>query len=92
VLLDGMDKADLIAINTDVQSLELVAARKVQLVVRARTGSHRGDPDSVSSCMNRGRDRQAIAGARMILFARLVRHRIGAAPIVAQLARKPARS
>ncbi|MDP9187118.1 MAG: cell division protein FtsZ, partial [Verrucomicrobiota bacterium] len=38
VLLDGMDKADLIAINTDVQSLaSSVAARKVQL---GRTCTH----------------------------------------------------
>src|SRR5947208_9913467 len=38
VLLDGMDKADLIAINTDVQSLaSSVAARKVQL---GRSSTH----------------------------------------------------
>src|SRR5204862_6178866 len=47
VLLDGMDKADLIAINTDVQSLaSSVAARKVQL---GRSSTHglgtAGDPE-----------------------------------------------
>jgi len=72
VLLDGMDKADLIAINTDVQSLaSSVAARKVQL---GRSSTHGlgtgGDPELGYQAAIESADeiRQAIAGARMIFI------------------------
>src|SRR6266550_1183242 len=94
VLLDGMDKADLIAINTDVQSLaSSVAARKVQL---GRSSTHGlgtgGDPELGYQAAIESADeiRQAIAGARMIFICAGLGGGTGsgAAPIVAQLARK----
>ncbi len=94
VLLDGMDKADLIAINTDVQSLaSSVAARKVQL---GRTCTHGlgtgGDPELGYQAAIESADeiRQAIAGARMIFICAGLGGGTGsgAAPIVAQLARE----
>ena len=94
VLLDGMDKADLIAINTDVQSLaSSVAARKVQL---GRSSTHGlgtgGDPELGYQAAIESADeiRQAIAGARMIFMCAGLGGGTGsgAAPIVAQLARE----
>jgi cell division protein FtsZ len=94
VLLDGMDKGDLIAINTDVQSLaSSVAARKVQL---GRTCTHGlgtgGDPELGYQAAIESADeiRQAIAGARMIFICAGLGGGTGsgAAPIVAQLARE----
>ena len=94
VLLDGMDKADLIAINTDVQSLaSSVAARKVQL---GRSSTHGlgtgGDPELGYQAAIESADeiRQAIAGARMIFVCAGLGGGTGsgAAPIVAQLARE----
>lgn len=94
VLLDGMDKGDLIAINTDVQSLaSSVAARKVQL---GRTSTHGlgtgGDPELGYQAAIESADeiRQAIAGARMIFICAGLGGGTGsgAAPIVAQLARE----
>jgi cell division protein FtsZ len=94
VLLDGMDKNDLIAINTDVQSLaSSVAARKVQL---GRTCTHGlgtgGDPELGYQAAIESADeiRQAIAGARMIFICAGLGGGTGsgAAPIVAQLARE----
>jgi len=94
VLLDGMDKADLIAINTDVQSLaSSVAARKVQL---GRSSTHGlgtgGDPELGYQAAIESADeiRQAIAGARMIFICAGLGGGTGsgAAPIVAQLARE----
>jgi len=94
VLLDGMDKGDLITINTDVQSLaSSVAARKVQL---GRTCTHGlgtgGDPELGYQAAIESADeiRQAIAGARMIFICAGLGGGTGsgAAPIVAQLARE----
>jgi cell division protein FtsZ len=94
VLLDGMDKGDLIAINTDVQSLaSSVAARKVQL---GRTCTHGlgtgGDPELGYQAAIESADeiRQAIAGARMVFICAGLGGGTGsgAAPIVAQLARE----
>jgi len=94
VLLDGMDKGDLIAVNTDVQSLaSSVAARKVQL---GRTCTHGlgtgGDPELGYQAAIESADeiRQAIAGARMIFICAGLGGGTGsgAAPIVAQLARE----
>jgi cell division protein FtsZ len=94
VLLDGMDKNDLIAINTDVQALaSSVAARKVQLGRNATRGlGTGGDPElgyqaAIESAEEIG---QAIAGARMIFVCCGLGGGTGsgAAPIVAQLARE----
>src|SRR5437870_4485932 len=94
VLLDGMDKDDLIAVNTDVQSLaSSVAARKVQL---GRSSTHGlgtgGDPELGYQAAIESADeiRQAIAGARMIFICAGLGGGTGsgAAPIVAQLARE----
>src|SRR5947208_15368998 len=94
VLLDGMDKADLIAINTDVQSLaSSVAARKVQL---GRSSTHGlgtgGDAELGYQAAMESADeiRQAIAGARMIFICAGLGGGTGsgAGPIVAQLARE----
>jgi len=94
VLLDGMDKNDLIAINTDVQSLaSSVAARKVQLGRTATRGlGTGGDPELGYQAGIESADeiRQAIAGARMIFICAGLGGGTGsgAAPIVAQLARE----
>jgi cell division protein FtsZ len=94
VLLDGMDKNDLIAINTDVQALAAsVAARKVQL---GRSSTHGlgtgGDPElGYQAAIESAEEiRQAIAGARMIFICAGLGGGTGsgAAPIVAQLARE----
>jgi cell division protein FtsZ len=94
VLLDGMDKNDLIAVNTDVQSLaSSVAARKVQL---GRACTHGlgtgGDPELGYQAAIESADeiRQAIAGSRMIFICAGLGGGTGsgAAPIVAQLARE----
>ena len=94
VLLDGTDKDDLIAVNTDVQSLaSSVAARKVQL---GRSSTHGlgtgGDPELGYQAAIESADeiRQAIADARMIFICAGLGGGTGsgAAPIVAQLARE----
>jgi cell division protein FtsZ len=94
VLLDGMDKNDLIAINTDVQALaSSVAARKVQLGRSATRGlGTGGDPELGYQAAIESADeiRQAMAGARMIFVCTGLGGGTGsgAAPIVAQLARE----
>jgi cell division protein FtsZ len=94
VLLDGMDKNDLIAINTDVQALaSSVAARKVQLGRGSTRGlGTGGDPElGYQSAIESAEEiRQAIAGARMIFICAGLGGGTGsgAAPIVAQLARE----
>jgi len=94
VLLDGMDKNDLIAINTDVQSLaSSVAARKVQLGRTATRGlGTGGDPELGYQAAIESADeiRQAMAGARMIFICAGLGGGTGsgAAPVVAQLARE----
>jgi cell division protein FtsZ len=94
VLLDGMDKNDLIAINTDVQALaSSVAARKVQLGRTCTRGlGTGGDPElGYQAAIESAEEiRQAIAGARMIFICAGLGGGTGsgAAPIVAQLARE----
>ena len=94
VLLDGMDKNDLIAVNTDVQALATsVAARKVQLGRSATRGlGTGGDPElGYQAALESAEEiRQAIAGARMIFICAGLGGGTGsgAAPIVAQLARE----
>jgi cell division protein FtsZ len=94
VLLDGMDKNDLIAVNTDVQALaSSVAARKVQLGRNCTRGlGTGGDPELGYQAAIESADeiRQAIAGARMIFICAGLGGGTGsgAAPIVAQLARE----
>jgi cell division protein FtsZ len=94
VLLDGMDKNDLIAINTDVQALaSSVAARKVQLGRTSTRGlGTGGDPELGYQAAIESADeiRQAISGARMIFICAGLGGGTGsgAAPIVAQLARE----
>lgn len=94
VLLDGMDKNDLIAINTDVQALaSSVAARKVQLGRGSTRGlGTGGDPElGYQAAIESAEEiRKAIAGARMIFICAGLGGGTGsgAAPIVAQLARE----
>ncbi|MBV9618796.1 MAG: cell division protein FtsZ [Verrucomicrobia bacterium] len=94
VLLDGMDKNDLIAVNTDVQSLaSSVAARKVQLGRDCTRGlGTGGDPElGYQAAIESAEEiRQSIAGARMIFICTGLGGGTGsgAAPIVAQLARE----
>ena len=94
VLLDGMDKNDLIAVNTDVQALaSSVASRKVQLGRSSTRGlGTGGDPELGYQAAIESADeiRQAIAGARMIFVCAGLGGGTGsgAAPIVAQLARE----
>src|SRR5246127_2657066 len=94
VVLDGMDKGDLIAINTDVQSLaSSVAAAKIQLGRSVTRGlGAGGDPELGYQAAIESADeiRQAIAGARMIFICAGLGGGTGsgAGPIVAQLARE----
>jgi cell division protein FtsZ len=94
VLLDGMEKADLVAINTDVQSLaSSVAVRKVQIGREITRGlGTGGDPELGYQAAIESADeiRQALAGARMIFVCAGLGGGTGsgAVPIVAQLARE----
>jgi cell division protein FtsZ len=94
VVLDGMEKADMIAINTDVQSLAAsVAAHKVQLGRTITRGlGTGGDPDMGYQAAMESADeiRRALADARMIFICTGLGGGTGsgAAPVVAQLARE----
>ena len=94
IVLDGMEKADLIAINTDVQSLtSSVAAHKVQLGREATRGlGGGGDPELgyQAACESADEIRQALADARIIFICTGLGGGTGsgAAPVVAQLARE----
>src|SRR5437773_9730827 len=72
IVLDGLDKADLIAINTDVQSLaSSVAAHKVQLGRTVTRGlGAGGDPEIGYNAAVESADeiREAVADARMIFI------------------------
>ena len=94
IVLDGMEKADLIAINTDVQSLaSSVAAHKVQLgrVVTRGLGAG-GDPEIGYQAAVESADeiRHALADARMIFICTGLGGGTGSggAPVVAQVARE----
>ena len=94
VVLDGMDKGDLIAINTDVQSLaSSVAAAKVQLGRGVTRGlGAGGDPELGYQAAVESADeiRQALVDARMIFICAGLGGGTGsgATPLVAQLARE----
>src|SRR5256712_13220235 len=92
IVLDGLDKADLIAINTDVQSLaSSVAAHKVQLGRTVTRGlGAGGDPEVGYNAAYESADeiRQALADARMIFICAGLGGGTGsgAAPLIAHLA------
>jgi cell division protein FtsZ len=94
ILLDGTEKGDLIAINTDVQSLaSSVAARKVQIGRAVTRGlGTGGDPELGYQAAIESADeiRQVFVDARMIFICAGLGGGTGsgAAPVVAQLARE----
>ena len=94
IVLDGMDKSDLIAVNTDVQTLtSSVAAQKVQLGRTVTRGlGTGGDPDVGYEAAADSADelRHCLTDARMIFVCAGLGGGTGsgAAPFVAQLARE----
>lgn len=94
IVLDGMDKSDLIAVNTDVQSLtSSVAANKVQLGRSVTRGlGTGGDPEMGYQAAVDSVDeiRQSLTDARLIFVCAGLGGGTGsgAAPYVAQLARE----
>jgi len=94
IVLDGLDKADLIAINTDVQSLaSSVASTKVQLGRTVTRGlGAGGDPEVGYNAAYESAEeiRQALTDARMIFICTGLGGGTGsgAAPAVAQVARE----
>jgi cell division protein FtsZ len=94
IVLDGLERADLVAINTDVQSLaSSVAAHKVQIGRAVTRGlGTGGDPELGYQASIESADeiRQALTGARMIFICAGLGGGTGsgAAPVVAQLARE----
>jgi cell division protein FtsZ len=94
IVLDGLDKAGLIAINTDVQSLaSSVAATKVQLGRTVTRGlGAGGDPEVGYNAAYESADeiRQALRDSRMIFVCTGLGGGTGsgAAPAVAQVARE----
>jgi len=94
IVLDGLEKASVVAINTDVQSLtSSVAAHKVQLGRNITRGlGAGGDPELGYDAAVESVDeiREALADARMIFVCAGLGGGTGsgAAPYVAQLARE----
>ena len=94
MVLDGLDKADLVVANTDVQSLaSSVAAAKVQLGRTVTRGlGTGGDPELGYDSANESADeiRQALADARLIFICAGLGGGTGsgAAPVIAELARE----
>jgi cell division protein FtsZ len=94
VVLDGMDKSDLIAANTDVQSLaSSVAAVKVQLGRSLTRGlGTGGDPELGFDAAQESADeiRQALAEGRLIFICTGLGGGTGSggSPVIAQLARE----
>src|SRR5213593_2049310 len=94
IVLDGLEKASVVAINTDVQSLtSSVAAHKVQLGRNITRGlGTGGDPELGYDAAVESVDeiREALADARMIFVCAGLGGGTGsgAAPYVAQLARE----
>jgi cell division protein FtsZ len=94
IVLDGLERADVVAINTDVQSLaSSVAAHKVQLGRTMTRGlGAGGDPELGYQAAVESADeiREALADARMIFICAGLGGGTGsgAAPYVAQLARE----
>jgi cell division protein FtsZ len=94
IVLDGLERADVVAINTDVQSLaSSVAAHKVQLGRAVTRGlGAGGDPELGYQAAVESADeiREALADARMVFVCAGLGGGTGsgAAPYVAQLARE----
>lgn len=94
IVLDGLEKADLIVANTDVQSLaSSVAANKVQLGRTVTRGlGAGGDPELGYNAAVEAADelRPALADARMVFVCAGLGGGTGsgAAPVVAELARE----
>ncbi len=94
IVLDGFDKADLVAANTDVQSLaSSVAAMKVQLGRTLTRGlGTGGDPELGYESATEAADeiRAALADARLIFVCAGLGGGTGsgAAPMIAELARE----
>src|SRR5438309_482906 len=94
IVLDGLERADVVATNTDVQSLaSSVAPHKVQLGRMATRGlGTGGDPElGYQAAVESAEEiREALAGARMIFICAGLGGGTGsgAAPYVAQLARE----
>ncbi len=94
IVLDGLERADAVAINTDVQSLaSSVAAHKVQLGRSVTRGlGAGGDPELGYQAAVESADeiREALADVRMIFICAGLGGGTGsgAAPYVAQLARE----
>jgi len=94
VVLDGMDKSDLIAANTDAQSLaSSVAAVKVQLGRSITRGlGTGGDPELGFDAAQEASDevRQALTQARLIFICAGLGGGTGSggAPVIAQIARE----
>ena len=92
IVLDGMEHAEMIAVNTDVQSLaSSVATRKVQIGREITRGlGAGGDPDLGYNAAQESADelREAMQGARMIFVCAGLGGGTGsgAAPCVVQLA------
>ncbi len=93
VVLDGMDKSDLIAANTDVQSLaSSVAAVKIQLGRSITRGlGTGGDPELgfEAAQESAGEIREALADARLVFICAGLGGGTGsgAAPVITQIAR-----
>ncbi len=94
IVLDGLDKADLIAANTDAQALaSSVAAHKVQLGRNVTRGlGAGGDPELGYNAAVEAADeiRESLADARMIFVCAGLGGGTGSggAPVVAELARE----
>ena len=94
IVLDGMEHVDLIAANTDVQSLaSSVATHKVQLGRALTRGlGAGGDPELGFNAANESADeiRETLAGARMVFICAGLGGGTGsgAAPCLAQMARE----
>lgn len=94
IVLDGLESVDLIAANTDVQSLaSSVATQKVQLGRAVTRGlGAGGDPELGFNSANESADeiREALQGARMVFVCAGLGGGTGsgAAPCIAQIARE----
>ncbi len=94
IVLDGMEHAEMIAVNTDVQSLaSSVATQKVQIGRAATRGlGAGGDPELGYNAAHESADelREALQGGRMVFICAGLGGGTGsgAAPVVAQMARE----
>src|SRR3954463_11296331 len=94
IVLDGMENAEMIAANTDVQSLaSSVATQKVQIGRAATRGlGAGGDPELGYNAAHESADelREVLQGARMVFICSGLGGGTGsgAAPVLAQMARE----